>query len=379
MFVAGIPVFPAASSSIETKSAVSPQRPVVSGSSQPTRSFMGTPVSAGRQFGVSKLRPSSASEQETRFSVEASTGKRNIPKVGREAKAEDLLATVDTFIFDCDGVVWKGDEAVEGAAKTIEFLKSKGKRVIFVTNNSTKSRKGYLKKFVDLGLPVEAEQIFSSSFAAAGYLESIKFKKTGKKVYVVGETGIEEELALAGIPYIGGPSDGEQKVQLKEGELMGVDESVGAVVVGFDRYFNYYKIQYAVQCLRELPSCLFIATNQDAVTHLTSAQEWAGAGSMVGAIKASSGVDPVLVGKPAPFMLNWMCERFGIKPEQICMVGDRLDTDILFGLDGGLRTMLVLTGVTSEQYLLSPENKVVPDYYADSIFALTGATAAVPA
>lgn len=193
---------------------------------------------------------------------------------------------------------------------------------------------------------------------------------------------------------------------------------VGAVVVGFDRYVNYYKIQYATLCIRENPGCMFIATNRDAVTHLTDAQEWAGErrggvwegacvyvcggapsrpqapmresgrrvacyaaaaqrlyvagmlqldeqhrydmtktlagcgcgcgpagnGSMVGAIVGSTKREPTTVGKPSDFMLKNISASLGLRPEQICMVGDRLDTDIMFGKNGGLTTGLVLSG-----------------------------------
>lgn len=150
-------------------------------------------------------------------------------------------------------------------------------------------------------------------------------------MYVVGETGILEELDLKGISYIGGPADADKKVELKPGYFLEQDKDVmawgrmsmlccvvlcsvikkhdqlmrfcwfalmmiclhththttqvGAVVVGFDRHINYHKIQYATLCIRENPGCLFLATNLDAVTHLTDAQEWAGNGSMVGAIR----------------------------------------------------------------------------------------------
>lgn len=113
------------------------------------------------------------------------------------------------------------------------------------------------------------EEIYSSSYAAAAYLESIGFDM---KVYVIGETGILEELDLKGIQHMGGPEDATKAVTLKKGEFMEPDPDVGAVVVGFDRYINYYKIQYATLCIRENPGCLFIATNRDAVTHLTDAQ-----------------------------------------------------------------------------------------------------------
>lgn len=145
------------------------------------------------------------------------------------------------------------------------------------------------------------------------------------------------------------------------------------MIVGFDRYINYYKIQYATLCIRENPGCLFIATNRDAVTHLTDAQEWAGNGSMVGAIVGSTKREPHVVGKPSDFMLKNIAEQFSLKPEQICMVGDRLDTDILFGQNGGLTTCLVLSGVTTEEQLLSPSNEVHPNFYMGQLSDLLAA------
>ncbi|KAL2330143.1 hypothetical protein Fmac_017724 [Flemingia macrophylla] len=280
--------------------------------------------------------------------------------------ADELIDSVETFIFDCDGVIWKGDKLIEGVPETLDMLRSKGKRLVFVTNNSTKSRKQYGKKFETLGLNVSEEEIFASSFAAAAYLKSIDFPKD-KKVYVIGEDGILKELELAGFQYLGGPEDGGKKIELKPGFFMEHDENVGAVVVGFDRYFNYYKIQYGTLCIRENPGCLFIATNRDAVTHLTDAQEWAGGGSMVGAISGSTQREPLVVGKPSTFMMDYLANKFGISKSQICMVGDRLDTDILFGQNGGCKTLLVLSGVTTLTMLQSPNNSTQPDFYTNKI------------
>jgi phosphoglycolate phosphatase len=121
----------------------------------------------------------------------------------KDGDKKGLVDSVETFIFDCDGVIWKGDSLIEGVPETIAMLREMGKRLIFVTNNSTKSRAGYLKKFLGLGLEITAEEVFSSSFAAAAYLESVNFPKD-KKVYVVGEVGILEELDGVGIQYRGG-------------------------------------------------------------------------------------------------------------------------------------------------------------------------------
>jgi phosphoglycolate phosphatase len=273
-----------------------------------------------------------------------------------------LIDKVDCFIFDCDGVIWRGDSVIEGVPETLDYLRSRGKQLIFVTNNSTKSRAGYLKKFLSLGLNVSAEEIYSSSYAAAAFLEAEQFPKD-KKVYVVGEIGIQEELDLKGINHIGGPADADKKVELTPGMFLEHDHDVAAVVVGFDRNINYYKIQYATLCIRENPGCQFLATNLDAVTHLTDAQEWAGNGSMVGAIRGSTKQEPTVVGKPSDFMLGNIAEKFNLRRDQICMVGDRLDTDIMFGKNGGLTTALVLSGVTTEEQLMSKENKIHPDFY----------------
>nr|ABK24589.1 unknown [Picea sitchensis] len=280
--------------------------------------------------------------------------------------AEELINSVETFIFDCDGVIWKGDSLIAGVPETLDMLRSKGKRLVFVTNNSTKSRKQYGKKFETLGLTVGEEEIFASSFAAAAYLKSIDFPQD-KKVYVIGEVGILKELELAGFKYLGGPDDGDRRIELKPGFLLEQDKEVGAVVVGFDRYVNYYKIQYGTLCIRENPGCLFIATNCDAVTHLTDAQEWAGGGSMVGALRGSTQKDPIVVGKPSTFMMDYVSKKFQISKSQICMVGDRLDTDILFGQNGGCKTLLVLSGVTTLPMLQNPSNSIQPDFYTNKV------------
>jgi 4-nitrophenyl phosphatase/phosphoglycolate phosphatase len=292
----------------------------------------------------------------------------NMAKVGLLTDPRpQLLDNVDVFIFDCDGVIWRGDSVIPGIPETLAKLRALGKKMFFVTNNSTKSRAGYKKKFDSLGLDVPAEEIFSSSFAAAAYLEQTKFKETGKKIYVIGEIGICEELDLIDVPYIGGPEDAGKVPPMGPGDKLEHDKDVGAVIVGFDRTINYHKIQTAQLCINENPGCEFIATNLDAVTHLTDAQEWAGNGSMVGAIKGCTGREPTVVGKPSPLMIDYLCDKMGLERNRICMVGDRLDTDILFGTDNGLRSLLVLSGVTTEEKLLSDDNEITPDYYSESI------------
>eukprot|EP00747_Dinoflagellata_sp_TGD_P179929 gnl/TRDRNA2_/TRDRNA2_31554_c0_seq1.p1 gnl/TRDRNA2_/TRDRNA2_31554_c0~~gnl/TRDRNA2_/TRDRNA2_31554_c0_seq1.p1 ORF type:complete len:325 (-),score=52.07 gnl/TRDRNA2_/TRDRNA2_31554_c0_seq1:248-1222(-) len=304
-----------------------------------------------------------------RSGVDASTNRAEVqPPPTRLADAAGWLSGIDIFIFDCDGVIWRGDSVIDGVPAVLDRLRSAGKRIFFVTNNSTKSRKGFKGKFDALKLDVNADEIFSSSFAAAAYLEQTNFGAKGKKVYVIGEKGIGEELDLIGVSWFGCEADADKKPNMGLGGKVEVDHEVGAVIVGLDRNINYYKIQYAQLCINEIQGCEFIATNLDKVTHITDAQEWAGNGAMVGAIKGCTGREPTLVGKPSPLMIDYIEKKYQIPDrKRICMVGDRLDTDIVFGRDNGLQTCLTLSGVTTEERLLSPDNSIVPDVYVSSI------------
>ncbi|KAG6619744.1 hypothetical protein I3843_09G107800 [Carya illinoinensis] len=278
----------------------------------------------------------------------------------------DLLNSVEAFLFDCDGVIWKGDTLIDGVPQTLDMLRSKGKKLVFVTNNSTKSRRQYANKFQSLGISVTEDEIFSSSFAAAMFLKVNNFPKE-KKVYVIGGEGILEELELVGYTVLGGPEDGKKTAQWKTNCLFEHDKTVGAVVVGLDPYINYYKLQYGTLCLRENPGCLFIATNRDAVGHMTDLQEWPGAGCMVAAMCGSTEKEPIVVGKPSTFLMDFLQQKFQISCPKMCMVGDRLDTDILFGQNAGCKTLLVLSGVTSQSTLQDPSNDIKPDYYTNKV------------
>ncbi|EPS60594.1 hypothetical protein M569_14209, partial [Genlisea aurea] len=138
--------------------------------------------------------------------------------------AQNLLDSVDAFLFDCDGVIWKGDALIDGVSDALRALRAMEKKLVFVTNNSTKSRRQYAKKFHSLGISVSEDEIFSSSFAAAMYLKVNNFPKE-KKVYVIGEEGILDELELAGFSCFGGPEDGKKTVELKSNRLFEHDKS----------------------------------------------------------------------------------------------------------------------------------------------------------
>ena len=126
------------------------------------------------------------------------------PVLTQPEEFKALLDSVDTFLLDCDGVIYHGANVVPGVKDTLQMLRKAGKKIIFVTNNAAKSRPQYLKTFEKLGIEAYTEEIFGSGYAAAVYLSSIlKFPKD-KRVYVIGEAGLEEELDSVGIGHAGG-------------------------------------------------------------------------------------------------------------------------------------------------------------------------------
>ncbi len=289
---------------------------------------------------------------------------------------EELFSMTRIFIFDCDGVIWKGDNLIDGAASTLSMLRDLGKQVFFMTNNSINSRRGYLKKFHKLGLSwVTEDQVLCSAFAAAIYFQKYPLSSTQKKVFVIGQSGIIDELQLARIAHIGGPSFSDKRIVGEIGvegskiENIDHDQDVEAVLVGFDSAITYYKIQYAQICLNSNNNCRFIATNTDAVKHITSDQEWAGSGAIVGAIRGCTLQEPIVVGKPGPIIVDYLCEKYKVDRKNICMIGDRLDTDILFGINNGLRTILSLSGCTTYSQFCDKNfnGDIVPTFHIDSI------------
>jgi len=278
---------------------------------------------------------------------------------------EIFLNSIDNFIFDCDGVLWRGNELIDGADKALEMLRGKGKKLFFVSNNSTNSREQYVKKFEKFGIKVMKDELISSSYATAVYLQSISFKK---KVYVVGESGIGIELKEAGIEALGMEKDGGVH-DFEEVQRIEVDSDIGAVFCGYDRNFNYYKMSYAYLCLEKIKDCLFIATNLD-TTFPSSFGNLPGGGSICAPIITATGKSPLVMGKPEPLMLDILVQKYSLNRSRSCMVGDRLNTDISFGLNGGLTTLLVLTGISTLDELNSPSNSIHPHYYSPSIKSL---------
>lgn len=236
------------------------------------------------------------------------------------------------YVFDLDGVLWRGESVVPGAPEAIARLRSQGKRLYFLTNNSSQPRSVYVEKLTRLGMPAQESEIATSASITAAYLAR---EGRHKKVFVVGGPGIHTELGAVGIATVG--------VESPETE----DAACSCVVVGLDRNFRYETLDRAQQCL--VRGADFIATNRDG-QYPVEGGVIPGGGSMVAAIAAAAEREPLTMGKPEPLGLQLLLELAGVAPTDAVMVGDRLDTDILCGNRCGVPTALVLTGVgTREQ------------------------------
>ncbi|KAL5497862.1 hypothetical protein ACEPAH_2793 [Sanghuangporus vaninii] len=280
----------------------------------------------------------------------------------------ELLDRYDTWLFDCDGVLWRGTTLIDGASEFLQLLRSKKKSVIFVTNNAATSRPSYKKKFDKLGIEAHVDEIFGSALAAAVYLSTVINFPKDKKVFVIGMEGLEEELREEGISFVGGTTPEDNTLAPFNPTSYTPDPSIGAVVCGLDTAINYTKLSKAFIHLHTDPTCLFLATNEDSTYPAQGGVLLPGAGAISAPLRFALGRNPVCLGKPERVMLDCIRAKHGFDPQRTIMVGDRLNTDILFGKRGGLATLLVLTGIAKETDLL-PENAppALPDYVTNSI------------
>lgn len=301
-------------------------------------------------------------------------------RITTKEQAEQLLSSYDYFLFDCDGVLWLGDHLLPSVVETLDLLRQLNKTLIFVTNNSTKCREDYVAKFEKLGIhSVTKEDVFGSSYAAAVYVEKILKLPKDKKVWVLGETGIQKELEEVGYATLGGadPVLTESAIFDTNSEhLDDIDDSVGAVVAGLALNVNYLKLSMTLQYLLKDKKLLpFVATNIDS-TFPMKGRLLIGAGSIVETVAYASGRKPDAVcGKPSQGMMTTIKavhDKLAAEPKRGLMIGDRLNTDIAFGRGGGLDTLLVLTGIEDEEGVRAAREG--PTFYIDklgSVFELS--------
>lgn len=253
------------------------------------------------------------------------------------------------FIFDVDGVICRGDELIPGADEAIARLRRAGKWVIFISNNSTKSREGYLEKFSRLGIPVEPDDLVLSTYATAQYVAK---ERPGAKVYMVGAPGLREELEEAGLQLSDDPLEAEYVV-------------VGSPFDGSGRITeeNIWRITGALRALYHAKA-KYVATNRD---RIFPAQDGVipGTGAVIGALNYMLGREPdAIIGKPSELIVQAALERMGLDTKECVIVGD-MDTDMLAGKRVGMATVFVLSGAMTKEEL--DRLGIKPDFIYNSI------------
>ncbi|CAK9805448.1 Glycerol-3-phosphate phosphatase [Anthophora plagiata] len=287
-----------------------------------------------------------------------------------KAEFKNFIDSIDVVLSDCDGVLWKETEVIKNSPETVNKLKELGKKFFYITNNNAKTRQDFVEKCNDFKYDATIDQIVCSSFLAAMYL---KEKKFDKKAYVVGSDGITNELEAEGIKHCG------VGVDLMEGDEVEMvmnfkpDPEVGAVVVGFDKHFSFPKLVKAATYLQD-PSVHFIGTNCDTERPSPNDNKFPATGCFVRTIEAASNRSAVMLGKPESFISDYIIKKYGLKPERTLMIGDNCNTDILLGKRCGFKTLLVLTGITTQNDVdlmnapnADTKNLIIPDYYANEL------------
>ena len=246
-----------------------------------------------------------------------------------------LLQSMKLFLFDMDGTLYLGNQLYPFTIELLNTIKANGGKYLFMTNNSSKSVLGYVKKLEKLGIQATREEFMTSSQATAFYLH--KYHE-GQRLYVCGTQSLKEEFRNEGFTV-----------------TTNLDE-VDCIVMGFDTELTFQKLHDVSYLLLTRPELPYIATNPDLVcpTEFGSVPD---CGSVCIGIKNATGREPIVIGKPSPLMPQLAMEKLGIAKEETCVVGDRIYTDVKSGLNAGITGILVLSGETTREILEASEDK----------------------
>ncbi|HEC34627.1 MAG TPA: HAD-IIA family hydrolase [Chloroflexi bacterium] len=244
------------------------------------------------------------------------------------------LRRIRHLIVDMDGVLWRGEQPMDGLETFFAFLRERDIRFVLATNNASKRPQQYAEKLTSFGIQVGLKCIVTSAQATAAYLASRE--PEGTVVHAIGGEGLMDALT-------------------EHGFAVGED-GANYVVVGWDPTLTWRKLARATLLIRQ--GANFIGTNPDA-TFPTEEGLVPGNGAQLAALEAATGVAPLVIGKPQPWLYQEAMRRIEARPETTAVVGDRLDTDIAGGVRAGLFTILVLSGVTARADLVS--SLVKPD------------------
>lgn len=251
----------------------------------------------------------------------------------------DDLSNQKAFFVDMDGVINKGNSLIPGAAGFVEKLKAGNYKFLFITNNSYFTPDELRDRLAALGIDVGAEHFYTSAMATASFL---RYQRKSFSAYVIGGKGLKKELEAVGVTL--------------------TNKNPDYVIVGETEEYDYEKIIEATFLIGE--GAKFIATNPD-ITGPTPRGPVPACGALVAPIEKVTGVKAYFLGKPNPAMMYWARKRLKVHTMNSFMIGDRMDTDIVGGLEAGMTCCLVLSGVTTLEIM----NKYPyqPDYIFNSI------------
>jgi NagD protein len=235
----------------------------------------------------------------------------------------EILQTVETYLMDMDGVLVRGARLIPGAVEFIERLRAREKSFLILTNNSLYTPRDLQARLARLGLEVPPEALYTSALATAQFLHS---QSPGGTAYVIGEAGLT--TALHDVGYVLS------------------DHQPDYMVLGETLSYSFQAITQAIRLISA--GARFIATNPDVVGP-TDEGLLPATGAVAALIAEATGVRPYFVGKPNPLMMRSALRQLGARSETSAMIGDRMDTDIVAGTETGMRTILVLTGVTQRE------------------------------
>ncbi len=255
----------------------------------------------------------------------------------------DKLSNKKCYLLDMDGTIYLGDQLIDGASEFLKKIKERGKRYLFVTNNSSKSKNSYVKKLQKMGIEASDNEVFTSTEATIMYLNKIK---KGAKVFLLGNKDLEQEFEDAGFKLV-----------------RARDEKIDFVIVGFDTTLTYEKLWIACDYL--VAGTDYVATHADLVCPLENNRFMPDAGAIIAFIKAATQREPIVIGKPNKYMIDAICNKYSLKKEDMVIIGDRLYTDIRTGIENNIDSVLVLSGETNEHMLETTE--FVPDYVFNSV------------
>jgi 4-nitrophenyl phosphatase len=263
------------------------------------------------------------------------------------------------LLVDLDGVVYRGSDPVPGVAAVLADRASRGDDIVYVTNNSMHYRAEYQTRLAAMGAPVTPETVVSSARATAVYLK--EHDPAIRRVLVLGAGGLERELRDEGYDVVGA---GHAATRVSQEGIDGFSAAGNpdAVVVGLDPNLTYIRLAVAADCIRA--GAHFIATNRDPV-YPTERGLRPGAGSLVAAVEAATGVVPVSIGKPSPYLLEAAAHAVGREPSEAIMIGDGLGTDLAAARAVGARCVLMLTGVTTRAQVDALPVDEQPTYVAN--------------